>query len=222
MMTKIINQIIFLAFLCIIGSPHVNAQTEPQLLSKPDLQFPNQAYFGRVVGKVWLRILVGADGIPIKTQIMKRDPEMAYLFDDNSRKWGMQCRFTPATNSDGKPVATWIVVPLSYGLNHYTPPQCIKQAEAKYPTDAQEMGMEGWVGLAVFVKSDGETDNAKAVVVAREPENASILDQAAKEAAYHSQYIPAGYEGNSIDGWCFIKVNFKIAGRGAYDEQDGQ
>jgi len=203
-----------------LGSRYIHAQTDPQLISKPDLKFPNQALLGRVVGKVWLRILVGADSTPVKTQILKREPEMAFLFDDNSRKWGMQCRFSPATDDNGKPVASWMVIPLSYGLDHYTPPRCIKQIGPKYPTEAQEMGMEGWVGLAVLVKSNGQADNSQTVVVAREPENASVFDQAAKEAGYHSQYIPAGYEGNSIDGWCFIKVVFKIAAHGVYDEND--
>ena len=222
MTTQARNKIVFWVLFFIMGSAGTYSQSGAQLISHPDLKFPNQALMGRVVGKVWLRILVGMDGIPIKTEIMKREPDMAYLFDDNSRKWGMQCKFTPATDNDNKPVTIWMVIPLSYKLDHFTPPQCFKQAEPKYPSEALEMGMEGWVGLAVFVKSNGETDNSQTVVVAREPENASVFDKAAKEAAYHSQYMPAGYEGNSIDGWCFVKVSFKIPGQGLYDGQDSQ
>jgi len=214
------GRIASLLFCCLLGFEHLGAQSAPELVSKPDLKFPNEAYMGRVVGKVWLRILVGEDGIPIKTIIFKRDPEMAFLFDDNSRKWGMQCRFTPATDNNGKPEAAWVVVPLSYSFDHFTPPHCIKQAEPSYPTQAREMGMEGWVGLAVLVKSNGETDNSQTVVVSREPENASIFDKAAKEAASHSQYLPAAYEANQIEGWCFIKVEFKIPGQGAYADPD--
>jgi outer membrane biosynthesis protein TonB len=216
------NKVFFWTLFFIMGLVHIHAQNQPQLISKPDLQFPNEAVMGRVVGKVWLRILVGADGIPIKTKIIKRDPEMAYLFDNNSRKWGMQCKFTPATDNNDKPVPMWVAIPLSFTLDHFTPPQCIKQVEPTYPPEAREMGMEGWVGLAVFVKSNGEKDISQTVVVAREPANASFFDKAAKEVAYHSQYIPAGYEGNSIDGWCFIKVSFNISGKGIYEEKDSQ
>ncbi len=185
----------------------------PELLQKPDLSFPNEAYRGRVVGQVWLKILVGPDGVPVKTDILKRDPEMAYLFDDEARKWGMQCRFSPALDSNGKSVPMWEVIPLSFKLDHFTAPECIRQSEPNYPKEALEMGMEGWVGLAVFVKANGEVDGAQIIVVARDPQNTSIFDIAAKEAAYHSQYRAAAYEANSVDGWCFIKVPFKIAPR---------
>jgi outer membrane biosynthesis protein TonB len=209
-----------LLLFCVLAFNDLDAQSEPQLLSKPDLQFPNQAYTGRVVGKVWLKILVGEDGIPVKTAIIKREPEMAFLFDDNSRKWGMHCKFKPATDYNGKAVAAWVVTPLSYGFDHFTPPQCLRVAKPKYPDDAREMGMEGWVGLAVLVKSNDEVNIGESVVVAREPENATVFDAAAKEAALHSRYIAASYESNAIEGWCFIKVTFKIDGRGAYDTPD--
>ncbi len=182
----------------------------PKLINKPELTFPNEAYKGRVVGQVWLRILVGPDGIPIKTDILKRDPEMAYLFDDEARRWGMQCRFSPAMDSNGKSVPMWEVIPISFKLDHFTPPQCTNQVEPNYPEDGLAMGMEGWVGLAVFVKADGDVDGAQILVVAREPQNTTVFDIAAKEAAYHSQYKAASNDGNPVDGWCFIKVPFKI------------
>ena len=105
---------IFLLF-TIIGTAIVLAQSDstqgqtktPTLVKQPELVFPNEAITGRIVGKVWLRILIGPDGIPIKTDIARRDPEMAYLFDDEARKWGMQCRFSPALDSNGRPVALW-------------------------------------------------------------------------------------------------------------------
>ena len=187
-------------------------ETPPRSVSQPDLQFPNAALMGRVTGTVWLKLLIGADGIPLKTEIVKRDPEMAFLFDDNARKWGMACRFTPALDSGGKSVPAWEVIPLSFRLDHFTPPQCLSQAKPEYPEDARVMGMEGWVGLAVLIKSNGEVDKSQILVVARSPENTSIFERAAKDAAYHSQYRAAGYNANSVEGWCFIKVPFLLAG----------
>ena len=82
------------------------------------------------------------------------------------------------------------------------------------------MGMEGWVGLAVFVKSNTEVDVSRTVVVAREPEGISIFEKAAKEAAYHSQYRAAAFEASAVEGWCFIKVTFKITGQDLRDIQE--
>ena len=76
------------------------------------------------------------------------------------------------------------------------------------------MGMEGWVGLAVLVKSNGEVDGSQILAVARQPENTSIFEKAAKEAAYHSRYRAASYEATSVEGWCFIKVSFTLASQG--------
>ena len=216
--TRLLIQVILL---CLTETAPLMAQndslsgiaTEPNLIKQPDLKYPNVALTGRVVGQVWLRLLVGRDGVPIKTNILKRDPEMAYLFDDEARKWGMQCKFTPALDSSGKAVPIWVVIPLSFKLDHFDPPECIVQNKPEYPNEAVEMGLEGWVGLAVLVKSNGEVDCSQTIVVAREPENESLFDQPAKEAACHSQFIAAGYEGSSVQGWCFIKVIFNITHR---------
>jgi outer membrane biosynthesis protein TonB len=220
------NRIAVLILLYMLGAISLYAQTEnwdikqPEFLSQPNLNFPNEAIMGSVVGRVWVKIFVGVDGIPIKTDIIKRDPEMAYLFDNNARKWGMQCRFTPAIDKDGNPVSTWIVVPLSFKLDHFTPATCVTQAVPIYPKEALEMGMEGWVGLAVLIKGNGEVDLSQIIVVAREPENTSVFEKAAKEAAYHSRYQAAGYESNAIEGWCFVKVAFNITASDSKGKQN--
>lgn len=158
----------FLILLLIFSSKVLYSQdksSEPKLISQPQLEFPNQAVMGRVMDKVWIDILVGKDGKPVKTEIKKRDPEMAYLFDSNARKWAMGCRFSPAKDEYGNPVQSWITIPLSFVLRDYTPPECSKQAEPEYPDEALEMGMEGWVGLAVLVKSNGEVDYNNIIVL---------------------------------------------------------
>lgn len=193
-------------------SQQADVGTAPKLVTKPELSYPNQALMGRVSGKVWLKILVGKDGVPIKTRITGRDPETAYLFDTQARKWGMQCRFTPATDASGNPMSIWITIPLSFKLDDCLPPQCIRQAKPEYPKEALELGLEGWVGLAVLIKSNGDVDPSETFVVWRDPANETVFDQAAKDAANHSQYLPAGYQASAISGWCFIKVPFYITG----------
>ena len=201
----------------LLGPMFVHAQTDswPTLVSKPELQFPNEAYMGRVVGKVWVKILVGTNGVPIKTEILKRDPEMAYLFDNEARKWAMGCRFNSAPDTNEYPASVWVTIPLSFSLDHFTPAACISQAKPEYPTEARAMGMEGWVGLAVLVKGNGEVDMSQTLVVAREPITSSLFDKAAKDVAYHSQYRAAGFEHTTVEGWCFIKVSFNLTSNGS-------
>ena len=210
MTTRTTFSLFILALL--LGPIVTSAQTDswPRIVSKPALQFPNEAYMGRVVGKVWVKIFVGTDGVPIKTDILKREPEMAYLFDNEARKWGMGCRFTAAPDSSEYPAPVWVTIPLSFALDHFAPAICVIQAEPEYPLEARKMGMEGWVGLAVLIKGNGEVDMSQVIVVAREPINTSIFEKSAKEAAYHSQYRPAAFEHNTVEGWCFIKVSFKL------------
>jgi TonB family protein len=182
----------------------------PTLISKPDLSFPSIAYAGRVAGSIWVRVLISETGMPIKTAIERRDPEMAYLFDDEARKWAMGCRFSPARDVNGDPVAVWQVIPLSFKFDDYTPPECLAKVEPEYPEEALAMGMEGWVGVAVLVKSNGEPDLSQILVVGREPSNTTVFDRAARDAAFHCRYRAAGYRANSIEGWCFIKIPFVI------------
>jgi TonB family protein len=194
----------------------------PKLISKPSLNFPSAAYMGRVAGTVWLKVLIGEDGTPIKTDIERRDPEMAYLFDDEARKWAMACRYEPALDESGAPVAVWQVIPLSFRFSDFTPPECIRQAEPAYPEEALAMGIEGWVGLAVLIRANGEVDISQVLVVAREPANTTIFEKAAKAAAYHSKYRPAGIAANAVEGWCFIKVPFRIIPRQHKADQEDQ
>ena len=122
--TVIPKTIAFLILFSAVGSTLILAQTgspstfQPRLVSKPELQFPNEAYMGRVVGKVWLRVLVGTDGIPNKTDILRREPEMAYLFDNAARQWGLGCRFTQVSDSNEIPAPVWVAIPLSFALDH--------------------------------------------------------------------------------------------------------
>lgn len=196
--------------------------TEPRLFSQPSLRFPNAAYMGRVVGTVWVKVMIGSDGVPVKTDIVRREPEMAYLFDDEARKWAMACRFSPARDSSGSPVSVWEVIPLSFKFDNFTPPECTNQAKPDFPPEAKEMGMEGWVGLAVLVKSNNEVDPSQILVVAREPAATSIFDRAAKDAASHSQYRAAALQASAVEGWCFIKVSFKIEPRAPQTQSSGQ
>ncbi len=158
-----------------------NVAIEPHLTYKPDLEFPRKALGASVTAKLFVKVLVGKDGAPIKTEILKREPDIAFLFDDDSRRFCMKCRFSPARDSVGNPVMVWVTMPLRFEIKNYRPPQCKELAEPKYPDEARELGMEGWVGLAVFVNDQGKPQRDPMIILSREPATSTVFDDAAKE-----------------------------------------
>lgn len=194
-------------------SDSTRVAVEPTYLEKPELAFPEEAMGAGVTGKIWVKILVGSDGMPVKTMILKRVPEMAFMFDDAARRWAMKCRFSPARDSVGKPVAVWIGIPISFKMADFQPPTLTRLAVAEYPEEARAMGLEGWVGVAVFVNAMGNAINSRTVVVGRDPPYTKVFDEAAASAAKASEYTPATQNGRAADGWCFVKVQFSLEGR---------
>lgn len=188
----------------------VPVRIEPRMIKKAKLEFPESAAGSLVTGRIWVKILVGNDGVPIKTDIIKREPDIAYMFDDVSRQWAMACRFSPAIDSSGNPVAVWVSVPLNYKIEGFQPPAVTRVAVPDYPEEAREMGMEGWVGVAVLLGEAGSAVNGKTVIVAREPSTTKVFDAAAIAAVRASEFRPAEDSGRRIEAWCFVKIVFKI------------
>jgi TonB family protein len=191
-------------------SDYIKVSVEPKLLEKPPLKFPEEALGASVSGRIWVKALVGLDGVPVRTEVLKREPEMAYMFDETARRWLMTCRFAPARDTLGRPVKVWLTIPINFKVEDFLPPVPTSLATPMYPEDALAMGMEGWVGVAVYVDAMGNAQNSKSVVVAREPPYTTVFDDAAKAAARTSQYNPATYSGRNTDGWCFVKIIFRI------------
>jgi TonB family protein len=102
-------------------------------------------------------------------------------------------------------MAVWITIPINFKIANYQAPRCLYLADPEYPREALEMGMEGWVGLAVYVDAKGEVDNGMTTILGREPRSSTAFDSAAKMVALRSRFA-AG----SSAGWCFIKVPFTI------------
>ena len=188
----------------------VPVRVEPRMIEKAKLEFPESAAGSLVTGKIWVKILLSKDGTPVKTDIIKREPDIAYMFDEDSRRWAMACRFSPAIDSSGNPVAVWVTVPLNFKLQGFVPPAVTRIAAAEYPADARAMGMEGWVGVAVLLSEAGSAQSGKTVIVAREPSTTKVFDEAALAAVRASEFRPADDNGRRSEAWCFVKIVFKI------------
>ena len=185
-------------------------ETAPKMIYKPDLKFPELAVEAGLAGAIFVKIAIDKDGKPYKTVISKREPEFVYLFDEAARKFAMQCKFAPARDHAGHPIPVWIAVPLHFKLRDFEPPVCLEQAEPKYPKEALEMGMEGWVAVAVLVDELGTVMKGKVLVVAREPAYTKVFDDAGIDAARNSKYQAATGRNGKTKGWLFMKVSFQI------------
>jgi TonB family protein len=194
------------------GDPpeHIAVLKEPALISRPALEFPAFALQASVSGILSIKGVINREGIPVKTEILKREPEMAFLFDEAARKFFMNCRFSPAIDSGGNPVAVWVTMPVRFDIKGFSPPALNEFTPPEYPRAALDQGLEGWVGVAVVVEPSGRVRSGNAAVVARYPAGTDVFDQSALVAATASRYVPASNEKGSTTGWCFVKVVFRI------------
>ena len=187
------------------------ARVEPELISKPELKFPEMAVKAGLQVSISLRIFIGTDGKPFKTEIVNREPEFVYLFDNDVRKWGMKFVFSP-TIINGEAKIVTIDVPVKFKLDDFQPPEIREQAEPVYPSEALEMGLEGWIALAVLVDPHGNPEGT-VNIISREPFYTNVFDNSAIDVAKGTKFRPAFTKGLSSYGWKFMKVVFKIKPR---------
>jgi len=182
---------------------------QPKIIYQPKLTFPDMARQAGLEATVHLKMAIGKNGKPYKTVITKREPEFVYMFDDEVRRFAMGYEFTPGLNSKGEQVSFWITLPVNFKLYNFEPPITIEQPKPEYPIEALEMGLEGWVGLAVLIERNGRRDG-RPLILSREPANTKIFDDAAIEVAMNSTFKAATNKGRETNGWVFMKVEFKI------------
>jgi TonB family protein len=188
-----------------------NFEVEPKVLNRVTPNFPALASDAGLEETIWVKIALDKDGIPYKTEIIKRDPEFVYIFDDEVRRSAMQWRFSPALDREGKPVKVWITIPFRFKMPDYKPPTLTKRAVPECPQEAIDMGMEGWIGVGVLVNKDGTTlGNGRVVIVSREYPYTKLFDDAAIQAARRSEYKPATVNSNAVLGWLFYKIEIKL------------
>ncbi len=85
----------------------------PELINAVTPVYPEEAKVNKITGNVYVKVLVGKDGIPQKTIIIKSD---AQFFNQPSIDAVMKSKFSPALQKN-KPVAVWIVLPYKFALD---------------------------------------------------------------------------------------------------------
>lgn len=188
---------------------NVKSIVGPKIKYQPKLKFPEIAREASLEAIIHVKVLIGKDGLPYKTEITKREPEFVYMFDDEVRRWAMKCQFFPALNKQGEPITVWMNIPITFKLRDFEPPKILEQPVPEYPTKALEMGLEGWVGLAVLIDKNGRRDR-RPMIVSKEPRTSKVFDDAAMNVAMNTRFLPAQMGGRNTKGWIFMKVEFNL------------
>ena len=69
-----------------------------------------------ITGRVFVAVLIGEDGKPLKAKVMKRVPADCEVFDAVSLKSVMESKYYPGIQN-GSPIRVWLTVPITFKLD---------------------------------------------------------------------------------------------------------
>ncbi len=97
-------------------SMFVTCDKMPSFLDQKKPAYPEMARIAGITGKVFVRVLIGEDGRPIKAMIIKRIPANGETFDAVAIKSVMASKYYPGI-LNGQPVKVWFTVPIRFQLD---------------------------------------------------------------------------------------------------------
>jgi len=95
----------------------IPVEKPPQIVKRVLPEYPPIAIRAGIEGVVWVKILVGKDGIPQKAVVVKFTSE---IFNDAAMAAAMKFTFTPAYMNQG-PVKVWVAIPFRFTLKEGQP-----------------------------------------------------------------------------------------------------
>jgi periplasmic protein TonB len=90
----------------------IPVEKPPQIVKRVIPEYPPMAVRAGIEGSVWVKILVGKDGVPQKAVVVKFTSE---IFNDAAVAAAMKFTFTPAYMNQG-PVKVWVAIPFRFTL----------------------------------------------------------------------------------------------------------
>jgi TonB family protein len=95
---------------------------------------------------------------------------------------------------------------LTAGKLDTLPPRPIVQVMPEYPEELRKKGVKGVVRLLVRVDENGMVQD---VVISSNSTGNQECENAAREAAYQSRYVPAYYKEKTLSVWTICEYSFK-------------
>ncbi|MFA6598963.1 MAG: energy transducer TonB [Ignavibacteriaceae bacterium] len=194
----------------------------PSILSDAKPIYPPQALKKNIEGKVWLKVLVEANGNPSSIQVMKSTDT---IFDKAAIAAAKNYKFEPALKDD-KPVAVFVIIPFQFSLskepkqrqvsqdcyyeNADEMPSIIGGMEAfmkklVYPEIAQKTNIQGKVLFKVFVDEKG---NVTATQILKGI--GAGCEEAAEKTIRASKFTPAKQDGKNVQATVIFPIQFKL------------
>ena len=87
----------------------------PRFLHQKKPEYPEKARIAGIEGKVFVCVLIGKDGKPVKAIVAKRTPPEQTIFDSSAIEAVMNSTYEPGIRN-GKPIEVWLNVPVRYTL----------------------------------------------------------------------------------------------------------
>lgn len=94
----------------------VPCEKMPGFLDQKKPAYPEMARTAGITGKVFVSVLIGEDGRPIKAKVMKRIPADCDVFDAVALKSVMESKYYPGIQN-GSPIKVWFTVPIRFQLD---------------------------------------------------------------------------------------------------------
>lgn len=94
----------------------VAVEKMPTFVNQIKPTYPEIAKRAGIEGLVVVNVLIGKDGKPIKTKIMKKKPADSDIFDKAAISALMKSSYTPGIQN-GRPIKVWLTVPMRFRLN---------------------------------------------------------------------------------------------------------
>ena len=94
----------------------VACEKTPGFLDQKKPAYPEMARIAGITGKVFVSVLIGEDGRPVKAKVMKRIPADCEVFDAVALKSVMESRYYPGIQN-GSPIQVWFTVPIRFQLD---------------------------------------------------------------------------------------------------------
>ena len=97
------------------GPVFVPVENMPTFRRQVKPRYPDRARRAGIEGRVFVSVLISENGMPVKAQIMKREPTDTTVFDEPAVEAVMKSRYTPGIQN-GKPVKVWLTLPIRFTL----------------------------------------------------------------------------------------------------------
>ena len=93
----------------------VEVEVRPVKLDSPPITYPGLALKAGIEGSVWVKVLVGIDGV-VRAALIEKDSGTLVGFEDSALACAKASRWKPAENK-GRPVALWVTYEIKFQLN---------------------------------------------------------------------------------------------------------